>query len=132
MTEILLFAGTTEGRQIAEALRNQPVGCTVSVATEYGEALIEPAENIRVLHGRRNTEEMAALMIDMQAQLVIDATHPYAVEATKSIADAAKQTQTDCIRVTRASGGSIPEEAHRQAKSSSGLQLFSSHRSRVQ
>ena len=103
MTEILLFAGTTEGRQIAEALRNQPVGCTVSVATEYGEALIEPAENIRVLHGRRNTEEMAALMIDMQAQLVIDATHPYAVEATKSIADAAKQTQTDCIRVTRAS-----------------------------
>ena len=47
MNSILLFAGTTEGRQLAEALKDQPVHLTVSVATEYGETLIAPAENIR-------------------------------------------------------------------------------------
>ena len=31
MNSILLFAGTTEGRRIAEALRDAPVSVTVSV-----------------------------------------------------------------------------------------------------
>ena len=54
MNNILLFAGTTEGRHIAKVLKDQPVSVTVSVATEYGETLIAPAENITVLHGRKN------------------------------------------------------------------------------
>lgn len=35
-TEILIFAGTTEGRELAEHLAGAGVHCTVSVATEYG------------------------------------------------------------------------------------------------
>ena len=103
MNNILLFAGTTEGRRIAETLRDQPVSVTVSVATEYGETLIAPAENITVLHGRKNAEEIEALIQKTQAQLLIDATHPYAAEITKTLKAVAEKTGTEYLRVLRAS-----------------------------
>ena len=34
MNEVILFAGTTEGRLVAEACRNQPIELYVCVATE--------------------------------------------------------------------------------------------------
>ena len=54
MNNVVLFAGTTEGRRIAEALRGTEISLLVSVATEYGETLIHAADNIRVLHGRKD------------------------------------------------------------------------------
>ncbi len=101
MNSIVLFAGTTEGRHIADALRSCGVPVTVSVATEYGETLIEPAENIRVLHGRKNAEEIEALLKETQAQLLIDATHPYAVEVTKTLRSVCGRTGTEYVRVLR-------------------------------
>lgn len=101
MSEVLLFAGTTEGRRIAEALSDQPVSVTVSVATEYGETLIAPAENIRVAFGRKNADEIEALIRDSGAELLIDATHPYAVEVTKTLKTVAERTGTEYVRVLR-------------------------------
>ena len=101
MNNILLFAGTTEGRHIAKVLKDQPVSVTVSVATEYGETLIAPAENITVLHGRKNAEEIEALIRETQAQLLIDATHPYAIEVTKTLKAVSERTGTECLRVLR-------------------------------
>ena len=43
MNRVLLFAGTTEGRRIAAACRGRSLELHVSVATEYGKTLIEPA-----------------------------------------------------------------------------------------
>ena len=103
MNNILLFAGTTEGRHIAEALKDQAVHLVVSVATEYGETLIAPAENITVLHGRKNAEEIEALIRKTEAQLLIDATHPYAVEVTKTLKDVCERTETAYVRVLRES-----------------------------
>ena len=34
---ILIFAGTTEGRQLAEYAVKEEIPCIVSAATEYGE-----------------------------------------------------------------------------------------------
>ncbi len=76
MSSVLLFAGTTEGRRIAEACRDKPLTLHVSVATEYGETLIEPAENVHVLHGRKDAGQIAALIAEVGAALVIDATRP--------------------------------------------------------
>ena len=103
MNNILLFAGTTEGRHIAEALRDAPVHLFVSVATEYGETLIAPAENVTVLHGRKNEEEIRALLNETQAKLLIDATHPYAQEVTKTLRTVAEATGTEYLRVLRES-----------------------------
>lgn len=41
MKEILLFAGTTEGRVLSEYLAEEGVKHTVCVATEYGEAVLK-------------------------------------------------------------------------------------------
>ncbi len=101
MNDVLLFAGTTEGRKIAEACRGKNLSLTVSVATEYGETLIEPAENIRVLHGRKNAEEVVRLIGGTGASLLIDATHPYAEKASETLREAAEQTGTEYVRVLR-------------------------------
>ena len=101
MNKIVLFAGTTEGRLICEALRGKNVTVFVSVATEYGEEMIEEAENIEVRHGRKDTSEIADMLRETGAELVIDATHPYAAEVTKSLLEAAKATNTDYLRVLR-------------------------------
>ena len=103
MNNVLLFAGTTEGRRIANALNGLPVSVTVSVATEYGETLIEQSENVRVLHGRKNEAEIAALIQETQAQMLIDATHPYAKEVTKTLKAVCEATETEYVRVLRAS-----------------------------
>ena len=101
MHSILLFAGTTEGRRIANALLEQPLDVTVSVATEYGETLIEPGENLRVIFGRKNAAEIEALIKETGAELLIDATHPYAVEVTKTLRAVCAETGTDYLRVLR-------------------------------
>lgn len=105
MDRILLFAGTTEGRTIAKALIGQPVSVTVSVATEYGETLLEQGENISVLHGRKNAEEIAALIDSTKASLLIDATHPYAKEVTKTLQRVSAETGVEYMRVLRAPDG---------------------------
>ena len=41
MEKLLLFAGTTEGRELAEFLDRQGVSCHVCAATEYGGQLLD-------------------------------------------------------------------------------------------
>ena len=101
MTKALLFAGTTEGRQIAEGCREKEIELTVSVATEYGETLIEPADNVRVVSGRKDGNEIADLIRDTGAELVIDATHPYAAEVTKTLKAVCEAEGVAYLRVLR-------------------------------
>ena len=62
MHRALLFAGTTEGRRIAEECREKDIELTVSVATAYGETLIDPAQNVHVVSGRKDADGIAALL----------------------------------------------------------------------
>lgn len=101
MKRILLFAGTTEGRKLAESLREQPVEVYVSTATEYGEKGIKPGRNIEVLCGRMNQTEISRFIAEQQIGLVIDATHPFAQEVTKNIHGACKAEQVMYIRCLR-------------------------------
>ena len=101
MTKVLLFAGTTEGRQIAEGCRGKDIDLTVSVATAYGETLIEGADNVRVISGRKDGDGIAALIRDTGAELVIDATHPYAAEVTKTLKAVSEQAGVAYLRVLR-------------------------------
>ena len=101
MRSILLFAGTTEGRRIAEGCRNQPVSVYVSVATQYGESIIDPAENLHILHGRRDEKQLAALLDDTGAELVIDATHPYADQITAALQTLCRERGMKYLRVVR-------------------------------
>ena len=85
MSELCIFAGTTEGRRLAELLAGQPVRVLACVATDYGETLIPEAENLEVSAGRLDQGQMEALFAERRFDAVIDATHPYAVQATRNI-----------------------------------------------
>lgn len=99
---ILLFAGTGEGRALAERLASMPVRLTVSVATGYGhELLVGLPENCHVVVGRRDAASMRDLMTQIRADLVIDATHPYAVEASESITRATEDAGLPRLRLIR-------------------------------
>ena len=90
---ILIFAGTTEGRTLAEYASAHSVRCFVSVATDYGKSLIGHLENITLLTGRMDEEEMERFIEENDIRLVIDATHPFAREVTENIRSACEKAR---------------------------------------
>lgn len=101
MTDICLFAGTTEGRKLAQFLKNQSVRLTVCVATDYGCSVLPESDNIRLINKRLSAEDMQNLFESEKFDLVIDATHPYAQQATENIISACSQTNTLYKRLIR-------------------------------
>lgn len=103
MIRVLLFAGTTEGRVLAEGLADVAAEVTISVATEYGrEVLSGIPDRFRVLIGRLDIEEMRELIRYKHADMVVDATHPYAVAASENIRSAAESESVEYVRLIRA------------------------------
>ena len=102
MSEICVFAGTTEGRRLLEFLAGQDIRALACVATDYGEALVPRAENIEVSAGRLDGDAMRALLAEHGFDMVIDATHPFATAASENIADACTETGTVYLRLNRA------------------------------
>lgn len=110
MSEICVFAGTTEGRTLVEFLCTQNVQVTACVATEYGETLLQPAKNLEISAKRLTEPEMKELFVSRQFDLVVDATHPYAPIVTENIASACKEAGTEYLRLLR-DGSDLPEDA---------------------
>ncbi len=105
MCKILLFAGTTEGRILAEYLQQcNRAEVFASIATEYGEALLKDHDGIRLLCGRLTVSEMEDLLQRECFDLVLDATHPYAVQVSENIKAACNQQGTPLLRILRESG----------------------------
>lgn len=101
MCKVIVFAGTIEGRQIAQFLEKRQVSAHICVATEYGEQLLGENENLKISHERLDEAQMEELILKNQKPLVIDATHPYAAEVTKNIQSACENTGAEYLRVLR-------------------------------
>ena len=101
MKEILIFAGTTEGRKLSECLSKADILHTVCVATEYGEIVLTENACAHVHRGRMDVEEMSAFISDGQFSAVVDATHPYAQVVTENIRTAMKGKDIPYIRLKR-------------------------------
>ena len=109
MYKVLLFAGTVEGRTIAEFLNEHKINARVCVATEYGESLLPQGEYLDISHHRLDESEMEQLMKQMSDGLVIDATHPYAQIVTENIQAACIHTGTAYLRVVRGESEELPK-----------------------
>ena len=96
---VVVFSGTTEGRELSRQLAALGIEVTVSVATPLGQEEQGSTPGVTVRCGRLLPDEMAALLGD--AALCIDATHPYAVEATKNIKAAAEKAGVEYLRLLR-------------------------------
>ena len=112
MSKLCIFAGTTEGRQLAERLANQPLELVICVATDYGESLLPKAENILVRSERLSSQEMETLFHDEQISCVIDATHPYAEVVTENIAAACESAGIEYLRLLRESHSEIKDAVY--------------------
>lgn len=107
MNNLLIFAGTTEGRLLAEAVSRHPLEdrrCFVCVATEYGKHMLPNEDKtLTVLARRLEPEEMQQLMERERISRVIDATHPYAALASANIQKAAEGAGVPYTRLLRES-----------------------------
>lgn len=108
--DLIVFAGTSEGRRLYDFCAERRIDALFCVATDYGRETLcapsgvssagssaggdaEPSDHqhmrelckpkIRV--GRMEAKDMETLFRTENPRLVIDATHPYAVQATENI-----------------------------------------------
>lgn len=101
MSKVLIFSGTTEGRELAQVLSRNEISCDVCVATEYGSLVMPELQHVTVHEGRLNCEEMKALYKALGVEVVVDATHPYASIVTETIQESMEGTEISYLRLLR-------------------------------
>ena len=101
MKEILIFAGTTEGRRLSEILSSKKIKHTLCVATKYGEEVLESTPFLTVNCDRMDEAAMREFLLKGEFAAVFDATHPYAKEVTANIKEACKETNIPYYRIKR-------------------------------
>ncbi len=98
--KILLFGGTTEGRELAAALAQAGHEVSVSVATALGAEQLPEKEGLSVLTGPLDGEAIGCLVRGYD--LCVDATHPYAREVSRNIRSACEAEKVPLERIVRA------------------------------
>nr|WP_243204202.1 precorrin-6A reductase [Lachnospira hominis] len=103
---IIIFAGTTEGRHLADYASGLNIDTHIFVATEYGEMILKDDKsfdgNKCIIHtGRLDEAEIKEEIEKINPMAVFDATHPFAVQVTENIKNACEKTTTKYIRIKR-------------------------------
>lgn len=96
---VVIFGGTGEGEEIAYRLAGEGLDVIVCVATEYGDECQKRLGNMKVIAGRQDENEM--LRILSEADICIDATHPYAEIVSKNIIRACNKADVKLMRYVR-------------------------------
>ncbi|MCI8804465.1 MAG: precorrin-6A reductase [Clostridiales bacterium] len=95
----IVFSGTSEGREISEYLNGKKILTEVFVATDYGRDTMSNLEYVIINAGRLDEEEIKSAVLE--ADFVIDATHPFAEIVTKYIFSACAEFGIEYIRLLR-------------------------------
>lgn len=104
MRQVLIFAGTTEGRELAVILSKNKIRATVCVATDYGMESMPQLDGITVREGRMDQNEMCDCMRQLQPAAVVDATHPFATEVSANIRACTDSCALPYLRLKRDTG----------------------------
>ena len=115
MKKVLVFAGTTEGRDLAKLLADAGILVSVCVATDYARELLDD-DRLDLHCGRLTEEEMEVLIKDGHYDAIVDATHPYAQIVSQNIRHAAVSQASPLLRLRRnvksAEDGFLTFETH--------------------
>ncbi len=98
--KVVVFGGTTEGRQLSRALSELGTEVVVCVATAYGEEEQGTIPGVEVHTGPLSAEEKQTLLHG--SELCVDATHPYARHISASVREACERAGIRCLRLLRA------------------------------
>jgi len=96
---LVIFGATTEGRELSRRLAAAGAAVTVCVATEYGEEEQSQVPGAQTHTGPLTAEEKQRLLRD--ADLCVDATHPYAGHVTASVRAACEAAGVEVLRLVR-------------------------------
>lgn len=99
MTKLLLFGGTSEGRELAEKRQRAGDEVVVCVTSQYGKALLP--EGLTVYDHPMDIDEMMRVARRHAIEKIVDATHPFAAAATENIRACAKALSLSYERITR-------------------------------
>lgn len=135
---IVIFGGTTEGRQLAGYLiqlnkqqKMQKIQVYVCVASEYGAQVLPEDDALKVHVGRLEQADMQEFLQAVQADICVDATHPYAVIVTQNIYQACKVVEVPYVRVRREMqekpGNTDPAMQEEPQSTDSDKQISSAH-----
>ncbi len=98
--KLLLFAGTSEGRELFARALNCGIDAEAAVATDYGRSQLQELGG-KIHTGRLDEGQIAAMLAGGTYRLVVDATHPYADKATANIAAACAVRRVPYLRLVR-------------------------------
>lgn len=98
---IVIFGGTSEGRELAETAQRSQVPVLVSVVSEYGESLLTESKWVGVHQGALDADGMKELLKRENPPFVLDATHPYAKVVTAQVRAVCEELDLPCYRVLR-------------------------------
>ena len=100
MDRILIFAGTTEGKDIADWLAGSGLKVSARVTTDYGATRY--CDSVDVQKGSLGGAEGIAEFVKKEGYtLVIDCTHPYATSISAHVKEGCRNAGVECIRVRR-------------------------------
>ncbi len=97
--KIVLFGGTTEGRELSRLLASAGAELTVCVATEYGDEEQGSFPGVTTHVGALDASEKAELLKD--ALCCVDATHPYALHVSAAVRAACERAGVTYYRLCR-------------------------------
>ncbi|MGI6109062.1 MAG: precorrin-6A reductase [Eubacteriaceae bacterium] len=98
---ILILGGTQDGRELAEMLAAAGEDVCLSSVTEFAGELAFPYENLKIHVGALNEDGIVALAQELHADLIADASHPYARIASDNACTAAKRLGIPRVRLER-------------------------------
>ena len=113
---VVIFGGTSEGRELAEYAEARHIPVLVSVVSGYGESLLRESDLVQVHTGALDEAAMRQFLLEAAPKLVLDATHPYARVVTEQVAALCRELAIPYQRILRGS------ETEKAAGQDSGMQ----------
>jgi precorrin-6A/cobalt-precorrin-6A reductase len=103
---VLILGGTTEARELAQALRGRDLTITMSLAGRTAAPAAQPVPVRR--GGFGGVEGLAEFLRAHHVDLLLDATHPYAETISMNAMQAAQSTNTPILTVRRPEWSAVP------------------------
>lgn len=112
---VVIFGGTSEGRELAEYAESHRIPVLVSVVSGYGESMLRESDMVRVHTGALDETAMRQFLQETAPKLVLDATHPYARVVTEQVAALCRELDVPYQRVLRGSEQTASAETGKAA-----------------
>jgi precorrin-6A/cobalt-precorrin-6A reductase len=98
---IWLIGGTQESAQLAAAIAQLKLPCTVTVTTESARSLYPNATDLCIKVGKLSAEQVQQFLQLEQIVAILDASHPFAVEISKLAIAASLEANLPYLRWER-------------------------------